>query len=374
MSAHDGAGTQAGEGRQLRDSRTGFQLPGRWEIRAWFLLFSLSLAIWFVIASMPLIIETFSLLFGALLVGLALEPLVGRVSRWIPRSLSVLLLYLILIGILSGLGRLLMPFINEELATLQSQGPALWNSISTTLSNTPLIGQLIPSPASAANTLAQRMDTLVQAIVGTVSGVGNAGLDIAVVFIVAYFGVVSKDDFTSALDRWIPPGVQDDLKRILGRVLDGLGRWVRAQPLVVLYFAFGFSVILALLGVPFALAIGLVGGVLSIIPFVGGFIAIILGVLSALTVAPILALWVTLAFAAWIELEGHLIAPAIFGRALRLHPALVLMAMLIGTKAGGLIGLLYSIPLTVVLMVLLNELRSRWMGEKTVEATVGSDA
>jgi predicted PurR-regulated permease PerM len=338
------------------------------------MFFSLGLAIWFGIANITLIVETFSLLFGALLIGLALEPLVRRVSRWIPRSLSVLLLYLILIAILSGLGRLLVPFINEELATLQSQGPTLWNDISTTLSNTPLIGQLIPSSSSAASTLAQRTDTLVQAIVGTVSGIGNAGLDIGVVFIMAYFGVVSKEEFTGALDRWVPQAAHDDLTRILARVLDGLGRWVRAQPLIVLYFAFGFSVILALLGVPFALAIGLVGGVLSIIPFVGGFIAIILGVLSALTVKPILALWVTLAFAAWIELEGHLIAPAIFGRALRLHPALVLMAMLIGTRTGGLIGLLYSIPLVVVLMVLLDELRSRWMGEEASELPGGSGA
>jgi predicted PurR-regulated permease PerM len=373
MSAQNAPGARAGEASKPPEPAAGLRYPGRWGFRTWLMLFTLGLAIWGVIASMALIVETFSLLFGALLIGLALEPLVGRVSRWIPRSVSVLLLYLILIGILSGLGRLLMPFINEELSTLQSQGPALWNDISTTLSNTPLIGQLLPSSSSVASTLAQRTDTLVQAIVGTVSGVGNAGLDIGVVFILAYFGVVSKDEFAGALDRWIPPAAQDDLKRVLGEVLDGLGRWVRAQPLVVLYFAFGFSVILALLGVPFALAIGLVGGVLSIIPFVGGFIAIILGVLSALTVAPILALWVTLAFAAWIELEGHLIAPAIFGRALSLHPAVVLMAMLIGTKAGGLIGLLYSIPLTVVLMVLLDELRSRWMGEAAAETTGGSD-
>jgi len=365
----------AGKGRTRSGERRADSLRNPcWTFRSWLTFFSLGLAIWFVIANITLIVETFSLLFGALLIGLALEPLVGRVSRWIPRSLSVLLLYLILIAILSGLGRLLVPFINEELATLQSQGPTLWNDISTTLSNTPLIGQLIPSSSSAASTLAQRTDTLVQAIVGAVSGIGNAGLDIGVVFILAYFGVVSKDEFADALNRWVPRAAHADLTRILGRVLDGLGRWVRAQPLIVLYFAFGFSVILALLGVPFALAIGLVGGVLSIIPFVGGFIAIILGVLSALTVKPILALWVTLAFAAWIELEGHLIAPAIFGRALRLHPALVLMAMLIGTRTGGLIGLLYSIPLVVVLMVLLDELRSRWMEEEASEPPGGLGA
>jgi len=335
--------------------------PGLLTLRSWLGLFGLGLALWFVIHNISLIVYTSGLLFGSLLVGLALEPLVRRLSRWIPRGLSVLLLYLVLLGILLGMGELLLPFFNTEIATLQSQGPALWSTISGSLANTPLIGQLIPSSSTAASALAQRTSSLIQAVVGALSGVGNAGLDIAVVFILAYFGVVSQDEFSEALERWVPPAVRGDVKRVLGRVLDGLGRWVRAQPLVVFYFAFGFSVILGLLHVPFALAIGLVGGFLSIIPFVGGLVAILLGVLSALTVKPVLALWVLLTFAGWSELEAHLIAPAIFGRALRLHPALVLMAMLIGTKAGGLIGLLYSIPLAVVLMVVLDELRGLWM-------------
>jgi len=342
---------------------TGLQPGNTLTVRTWLMLFSLGLALWFVIHNVPIIVEILGLLFGALLIGLALEPLVRRMSAWIPRSLSVILLYLILIGVFLGMGELLVPFFNAELSTLQSQGPALWTTVSTTLSNTPLIGQLIPSSSNAASALAQRTDTLVQAIVGAVSGVGNAGLDIGVVFIMAYFGVVSQDEFAGALARWVPRSAHADVSRLIGRVLDGLGRWVRAQPLVVLYFTFGFSVTLALLGVPFALAIGLVGGFLSIIPFVGGLVAILLGVLSALAVKPVLALWVVLIFAALIELEGHLIAPAIFGRALQLHPALVLMAMLIGTKTGGLIGLLYSIPLAVILMVLLDELRGRWMNE-----------
>jgi predicted PurR-regulated permease PerM len=342
---------------------TGLQPGNTLTVRTWLMLFSLGLALWFVIHNVPIIVEFLGLLFGALLIGLALEPLVRRMSAWIPRSLSVILLYLILIGVFLGMGELLVPFFNAELSTLQSQGPALWTTVSTTLSNTPLIGQLIPSSSNAASALAQRTDTLVQAIVGAVSGVGNAGLDIGVVFIMAYFGVVSQDEFAGALARWVPRSAHADVSRLIGRVLDGLGRWVRAQPLVVLYFTFGFSVTLALLGVPFALAIGLVGGFLSIIPFVGGLVAILLGVLSALAVKPVLALWVVLIFAVLIELEGHLIAPAIFGRALQLHPALVLMAMLIGTKTGGLIGLLYSIPLAVILMVLLDELRGRWMNE-----------
>jgi predicted PurR-regulated permease PerM len=112
------------------------------------------------------------------------------------------------------------------------------------------------------------------------------------------------------------------------------------------------------LKVPFAITIGLVGGLLGIIPFVGGVIALILAALSALTVDPMLVLWVTLIFTALVEIEAHAIAPALYGRVTGLHPAVVVIAMLIGFKAGGLVGLIYSIPLAVIGSVLLSEVQS----------------
>lgn len=357
-----------------RADRPILQVSGRLGSRDWLALFGLGLALWLTIHNLALIMEVAGLLFGALLLGLALNPAVSRMSAYrIPRGLSAVLLYMLLSGLFLGMGELLVPLFNAELSTLQSQGPALWSRISSTLSNAPLIGQLIPSTGQAANALSQQMDTLIQAILHTLGGLGNAGLDVGVVLILAYYGVVSQGSFAGLVAHWVPWRKRGELERIARRVLAGLGRWVRAQPLVVIYFAVGFSLILAALRVPFSLAIGIVGGVLSVIPILGGALAILLGVLSALTVDPTRAVWVTLGFLALIEIEVHLVAPAIFGRALKLHPGLLLMAMLIGIKAGALIGLLYSIPLTVVAMVVLDELRSRWIqGPPDRESLPGS--
>jgi predicted PurR-regulated permease PerM len=275
-----------------------------------------------------------------------------------PRSLGVILFYLLLLLLILGIGELLLPLFNAELSTMQSQGPALWDSLSSYLSSTPLIRQLIPSTSDATSVLSKRFDTLLQAFFGTVGSLGNAGLDIGVVFILGYFLVVSGDGWIAQVSQWMPAKGSHNTQRIVRRALEGLGRWVRAQPLVMLYFAASFSLSLTLLKVPFALAIGLVSGLFSLVPLLGAVVGAVLGVLSALTVKPILAFWVLLIFAALSELEIHLLAPAIFGRALRLHPAIVLMAMFIGTKLGGLIGLLYSVPIAVVVMVVLDELRN----------------
>jgi predicted PurR-regulated permease PerM len=348
----------AGKDRLSQDSRPRLD-PSSWVVQLLSGFFVLALALWVVFKNLTLISEVMAMLFGAMLLALGLEPLVSRmVRRGIPRTVSVLLIYFLLIGVLIGTVGLLLPLFRAELSTLQSQGPALWNSISSTLSSTPVIGRLLPSPGDAANALSQRIDTLLQGVIGALGSIGNAGLDIAVVFLLAYFLVVSKEDFRVEFAKWIPSTWHADIHRISARLLDGLGRWVRAQPLVMLYFGVGFSASLALMGVPFAMAIGLIGGILSVVPFLGAFAASFLAVLSALTIKPALALWVLLIFIAWTELEVHLIAPALFGRALKLHPAIVLLAMFVGTKAAGLVGLLFSVPLAVVIVIILDELRS----------------
>ncbi len=333
-------------------------------VRLWLMLFTLGLALWIVIHNISLIFEILAMLFGALLITLGLEPAVQRMEKWhIPRSPGVILLYLLLLAVVLGIGELMLPLFNAELASLQSQGPALWNSISSTLASTPLVGQLIPTAGDAANVVTQRLTTVVQAVLGTVGSLGNASLDIGIVFVLAYFFVVSKASFLERLPEWIPSGRSTEMRRISLRVLEGLGRWVRVQPLKILFYAVGFSAGLALLRVPFALAIGLVGGLLSIVPILGEFVAALLSVLSALTITPILALWALLVIVGLTEVQIHLISPVLFGHALALHPAIVLMATVIGFKAGGLVGLLYSIPFAVVMMVLLDEIRPLWVGK-----------
>jgi predicted PurR-regulated permease PerM len=112
------------------------------------------------------------------------------------------------------------------------------------------------------------------------------------------------------------------------------------------------------LKIPFALTIGPVGGVLEIIPYFGSAVGLILALLSALTGQPLQALWVTIYFAIIVELEGHIIEPAFYGRAIGMHPAAVLVALLAGLKAGGIVGVLFAVPVVVVSITFLEEIQA----------------
>jgi predicted PurR-regulated permease PerM len=119
-----------------------------------------------------------------------------------------------------------------------------------------------------------------------------------------------------------------------------------------------FSIGLSLLNVPFAITIGVVGGVLELVPYLGGTIAVMLAVLSALTVDPVLVIWVILFHIVVVEIEAHIVAPSVYGRVTGLHPAGVLIALLIGAKAMGLVGVLFAVPAAVVLLAVMQEIRS----------------
>jgi predicted PurR-regulated permease PerM len=98
-------------------------------------------------------------------------------------------------------------------------------------------------------------------------------------------------------------------------------------------------------GERFALAFGVFYALMELVPYIGPFLGAAPPVLVALFTEPLSALWVTLFFVAMQELEGHVVAPQIFGRTLRLNPLLVIFALLAGLDVGGLIGALVALPL-----------------------------
>lgn len=111
------------------------------------------------------------------------------------------------------------------------------------------------------------------------------------------------------------------------------------------------------MGVPFALSIGIVGGFLEIVPYLGGIVAWLLAIFAAVSVSPLTILWVTIFYVAVVEIKTHIVAPALYGRVTGIHPALVLIALVVGAKTGGIIGVLFAVPVTVILVILLQEIR-----------------
>ncbi len=340
--------------------------PWRLSLRTWVTLLALGLALWLTITYAGLILEVIWVLFGAFLLSLAIRPLSNALARWyIPRGVTVLGVYLALLGGLGILGNLIIPVIRTEAARLQSSGPALLQAALSRLTAIPVVGQQLPSLDALIQNLAQRLDTLAVTLVSAVTGLGGLALDLLLVLVLGYFFATDVRLGERLLLSWVPQHYQPWTQLVMGRLHARLTRWVWAQVAIALYFALTFSIGLTLLGVPFALTIGLAGGALEIIPYLGGAVALLLAVLSALTVDPLRALWVALFYVVVVEVESHIVAPAFYGRIMGLHPAVVLIALLVGAKTGGVLGIFFAVPVTVVLAALLQEVQTAWVAPGT---------
>lgn len=335
-------------------------LPPVWRLslQGWFSLLALGLVLWLLITYAGLILQIIFILFSAILISLAIRPLANALARWhVPHGVTVLGVYVGLLGLLVTIGTLLTPMLGLEVTRLQANGPTLIQKALSQLAALPGIGRQLPSFDTLAQTLSQRLDTLITLIIKTATGAGELILDLIVILILAYFFTTDISLGQRLLLHWIPSHYQPQAQVVRDRLRRGLTRWIWAQIAIAVYFALVFSIGLSLLGIPFAITIGVVGGVLEIIPYVGGIVALLLAILSALTVDPFLALWVILLYLVVTEVETHIIAPSFYGRAMGLRPAVVLIALLVGAKANGVLGVLFAVPVAIVLAALSQEVQ-----------------
>jgi predicted PurR-regulated permease PerM len=331
-------------------------------LRTWTGLLTLGLSLWLIITQLEMIMEMIWVLLGALLIGLTIRPVAGFLTRWrIPRGFTVLGAYMIVVALLVLLGVLLVPIISAEISQLQANGPALLQKALSQVTAIPVVNSALPSSDTLVQSLAQRMGTVVNAMASAVAGLGTLTVDVLVALIIGYFFATDVDLFERLSVLWIPQHHRARIRLAVAHLQRQLTRWVWARLIVAVYFGVVSGAGLALFGVPFALTISLVGALLEIVPYLGGA-AVPLAAASALTMRPISALWIVLFYVAVIEIKGHVIEPALYGRAMGLHPGVVLVALMVGLKVGGVIGVLFAVPVTVVLVAVLDQVRPMLLG------------
>ncbi|MGD8805416.1 MAG: AI-2E family transporter [Chloroflexota bacterium] len=348
-----------------------------WRIssQAWLALLGLGLTLWLIVAYLPSILAIGWVLFGAILLSLALRPLADRLSRHhIPRGVTVLAVYIAGAGLLVGLGYLLAPIIKQEVTYLQNNGLNQVQTSLNRLANTPF-ARWVPSSDTVAQNLSQRLDTILTGAVGTLAGVSSLMVEFAVLFILAYFLAVGDNRWTERVVlAWLPPSRQVHVQEILDRTAHRLSRWVAAQLAIGLFFVVAFSIGLSLLRVPYALTIGVVSGLLSLIPipYLGTLVATMLTAVTAVSGNPWQILWVGVYTLLVSSFEAHILLPILYGRAVGLDSAVVLIALLAGAKVGGIVGIFFAIPAAVITMTVFQEIQALTAGTDSLQEGINS--
>jgi predicted PurR-regulated permease PerM len=295
----------------------------------------------------------------------AFSPLVFRAqerTHW-PRPAIVGIGYVIAIAVIGLLAYFLAGRVAGELQQLSAAGPdlaatalrQLIGADSFSVGNQTLAVSDIASSiqASLANLTSSPGEAIHLATV-----VAETGLQAILVLIVTFYFLVDGRRFRDWTIELLPSIHRARTVEVLDHIHDVLGKWLRGQLLLIVLVAAVVYVFLGpILHLPYALAIGVLTGVLEIIPLVGPVIAAVIAATAALVSggAP-LALVVIVAFFILRQVEDQVVMPIVIGRAVHLHPVATIFAVLVGLSSFGILGGLLGVPIAAALNVVFRDL------------------
>ena len=307
-----------------------------------------------VLVALRLIFEALSelshvivlVVFG-IVIAFALAPIVERIGRRTGRSVAVLLTALIaLIAVVGALVALAVPLVRET-AQLAREVPRV---VAMASSNEPINIAGI----EISGEVRQRIGTELGARVGDWSQeaaraalrIGASIFDFLIVFVLGIYFLASAPAVRRWVDGVVPTKQRAEFRRIEAEAARLFGRYIRGQLLLGLIIGTVSAVAYLVLGVPYAVFLGVLAGILELVPIAGPIVAGAVAALVSLTEPFPLVIWVVLAATAIQQLENHLLVPRIAGDAVGLHPIAALLAVLVGVEVAGIIGALFAVPLT----------------------------
>lgn len=301
-------------------------------------------AVWFL--QTPL-----AILFTALTLAAALDPLVRWIKRWLPRTLAVVVSYLTVTLVLVLLGAIVFPALVNQAGEMAERLPELADQAQQWLQR-----RLPISDAAILDQIVSQVAGLGSSLVSLPLQISSSILDIFLVAVISLYALIVAPHTRDTIASLVPKEREDELNDLLGRVVHTMGGYVRAVSITGAIIGTLSYIGLLLIGVNFPLPLAIVAGVSEFIPFIGPFVSGALMVLVAFLQSPTKAL-ITLIFVIGLQqLEGNLIAPNVMHPQTCISPLTAIFALFVGASVAGVLGALIAVPLTAALRVLVVDL------------------
>lgn len=301
----------------------------------------------------------YSFLLAGLLAYFLYRPVNFIENKGIKRIWAILILYVLFLGMLTVV---------------------LWFAIPTLVKELSDIGKLFPVYADQAQDVARQIDgmnlpdkfeqiikenaskienKLYNSLRGFITGLYNFFSRALILIFAPILAFYLLKDWTKIGKNFLnlfSPAVQRDIMAIISDIDSVLIEFFKGHLLVSTLVGIMTGISAALIGVKFALLIGLISGVSNLIPYFGSILGGIPAVALALSESTRLAVYMGIAVLLIQQLEGNIITPKIIGVKLGMHPLLVVFALLAGGKLLGIWGMLFAVPLTAVMKIILRYL------------------
>ncbi len=284
-------------------------------------------------------------------------PIFLRVRGW-SRSLAVLLFYLIVIGMFVGFLLLFIPIVVEQARQLiEMIGMYIPALEEITAIDLDVFLERIPQGIreaiedairEAGQTIATTIQRTITVTLQTLSQTVSFVLGMVIIPFWLFYVLRDKVKARRTFYDVIPDIARDDVRAIFRIIDELLSAYIRGQLLMMLIVGTMATVALVIIGVDLALVLGTFAGIFEVIPFLGPYIGALPAVLIALLDQPIKALWVVLAYGAIQQIESIVLRPLVSGHAVRFHPAVIMIIVVMGAEVAGILGMLLGVPVAAI--------------------------
>lgn len=291
---------------------------------------------------------------GLLILGISIAalfaPLISWLSRRMARIIAVVLVYLALVLLLAGIGMVIIPALAAQAQVVIVQLPGTFKQLQSSLGGAQsqfyndLLNQLITYLSSLGS-------SLVALPVALVSGL----MDALIVFFISIYGLLVAPSLRDFMLSLLPKPRSERLEAILNKMTNEMGGYFRGAIINGLIIGSMTSLGLFVIGVNYALVLGLIAGTLEFIPLIGPIVGAVPMLGIALLQSPTKAIIVLVYVILLHQVESNILVPNIMRTQTDISPLLVLLALTGGLTIGGIFGALVAIPLTAALRVVFIE-------------------
>ena len=298
-------------------------------------------SLWFLYFIRDIVLQ----LFAALLLMTILNPIVKKLSKIkIPKTLSVLVSYILIFGVFGFAIGILLPPLVEQTTNLANNLPKYFqDSGITNYANGDVLKEIVSQLGSVPS----------QVIKAGFSFFANI-LNILTVLIFAFYLLLIRDKFDKNLESIFGKEKSLDVSKIIDELELRLGGWARGQLLLMLLVGISSYIGFVILGIPFALPLALLAGIFEIVPYLGPIVASIPAIILGFSISPFVG-GASIGLAVLIQqLENYVFVPKIMEKSTGVSPIIILLALAIGAKLAGITGMVMSIPIVIIIQVLLQ--------------------
>jgi predicted PurR-regulated permease PerM len=323
------------------------------------LLLALGAVLWILYVSR----QVLSWVFVSLFLALALNPAVERLQRpggFGRRGAAAAVIYLTALAALVGLGFLLIPPLADQISKFADAAPGYVHDV--THGKGPLgfletkyhikekVTEAFQGGGAAASLAGGTVLSVTQSVLSAVVG-------FVTIAFMTFFMILEGPTWLDRFYSLLPPESEPRWRNVGNRVAQTVSGYVTGNLLISVIAGTATSIVLAITGVPYALALGLVVAILDLIPLAGATLAgIIIGTVAFLT-SVTAGIIVVAFFVVYQQVENHLLQPLVYGRTVQLSPLAVLISVLVGAEVAGVLGALSAIPVAGTLQILLVDWR-----------------